>query len=110
MTAAVYNITINAHSDFSRTFQLTEDDVAVDLTDYSFAGSIREHHTSTDSVDFTTTVSDAAQGLYNISLTDVQTGAMTPGKYLYDIVMTQSDGKKIRLLQGEAVVKAGITR
>ena len=110
MAAAVYNITIDAQADFGRSFEVSEAGVALDITGYTFAAQVREHFHSTDSTAFTTAIVDAPLGLFNISLTDVQTAAMTSGKQYYDIVMTDATGAKQRLLQGDAMVAWGITR
>ena len=107
--AALYNITINQYSDFVRSFQIKKDDVILDLTDHSFAGSLKENYHKASSVDFTTQVTDASQGLMQISLTDTQTGVMTPGDWVYDIIMTDPNGLKTRLFQGQAFVEQGVT-
>ena len=110
MSAGTYNITIEAYADFDREFQITEASVAKDITSHTFAGSIRERHQSESSVDFTTSLTDASNGKFKITLTDAQTADMKPGEYQYDVVMTDDSGVKTRLLQGIANVVAGITR
>lgn len=107
--AADYNITVNKKSDFKRSFQLKEDNVIVDLTDYSVAGALKENYRATTSVAFAASVTDAAAGLFDISLTDTVTTDMDPGTWVYDIVLTDPSGIKTRLLEGRAFVKAGVT-
>lgn len=110
MAAAVYNITIDAQADFSRSFEVSELGSAIDISGYTFEAQIREHFHSTDSTSFTASVTNGPLGLFSISLTDTQTAAMTYGKQYYDIVMTDTSGNKTRLLQGDALVAWGITR
>lgn len=110
MAAAVYNITIDAEADFSRTFEVSENSAPIDISNYTFAAQVREHFHSDTATAFTTTIIDASLGLFNISLTDTQTADLTPGKQYYDIVMTDAAGSKTRLLQGDAQVAWGITR
>jgi len=110
MAAAVYNITIDAQADFGRAFEVSESGVPIDITGYTFAAQIREHFHSTTHTSFTTAITNAALGLFNISLTDTQTAALVTGKQYYDIVMTDAGGNKQRLLQGDALVAWGITR
>lgn len=110
MSAGNYNITIEAYADFDREFQIKESNVVKDITSHTFAGSIRERHMSETSVDFTTSISDASNGKFKITLTDTVTGGMKPGEYQYDVVMTDDAGVKTRLMQGIATVVAGITR
>lgn len=110
MAMAEYNITIEAHSDFSRSFQIRLDGAPLDLSSNTFAAQIREHHTNSVATDFTVVVVDPETGLIAMSLTDIQTAALEPGTQYYDLVMTGSDNRKQRLLGGKAFVKAGITR
>lgn len=110
MSAAQYNITIEKDSDFVRTFVVKQDGTPLNLTDHSFAAQVREHLTSTTATDFTTAVTDAANGGFTISLTDTQTSAMETATQYYDIVMTKPDGKKQRLMEGKAFVTGGVTR
>lgn len=107
--SATYNITINQNSDFERSFQIKEDNVILDITNYSFSGRLSENHNTTAVQDFTTAVTDAAAGTFTVSLTDTQTAALDPGTWVYDVVMTDASGKKTRLLQGNAFVSQGVT-
>ena len=108
--AANYAITIHKHADFSRSFQVKVDDAVQDLTSYSFAGTLRPSQQSTTTVDFTAAITDAANGTFKISLTDVQTADMKAGDWVYDVVMTDDGGLKTRLIQGIADVLEGTTR
>lgn len=109
MVAANYNIVVEQNADFSRSFQIKTGDDIQDLTSYQFAATIKERHQSDTGTDFTVTVADAANGAITMSLTDVQTGTIKPGDYVYDLVMTDSAGLRTRLLQGQAQVTAGVT-
>lgn len=109
MSAGIYNIIIEQHADYEQILQV-KDSGNLDITGYSFAGSIRERSQSTTSVDFTTTITDASHGKFSLTLTDTQTAAMKPGDYEYDVVMTDTAGTKTRLIQGIATVASGMTR
>lgn len=104
-----YNIKINKGTDFSRAFALSESNTAIDITGYTFEGTLKERYTSTTSTSFTMTIVDAADGTFKASLTDVQTTDMGPGTWVYDIVMIKPDLTKIRLIEGKAFVKQGVT-
>ena len=110
MTAAIYDIIVEQYQDFARGFQLKEDGVVIDLTGYSFEAQLRERTQATTAWDFSTIVMDASQGLVNISMTDTTTGSIPSGYYVYDLIMVKDTGEKIRLLEGQARVKAGVTR
>jgi len=111
MSAGIYNITIEQHGSFDRTFQIKENSVVVDITSHTFTAQVRERsQSSTASATFTGAIVDATQGQFKLSLTAVQTAAMKPGSYEYDCIMTDAGGKKTRILQGIADVSAGVTR
>lgn len=107
--SAIYNLTVNKNADFQRTFQLSESGVILDITGYTFAGSLKENYRATTSTDFVTEITDAGAGLFTISLTDTVTATMDPGTWVYDVVMTDPTGKKTRLFEGQVFVKNGVT-
>ena len=109
MAAANYNITVNQFADFSRSFQIKEDSVVLDITGYSFKGELKENFNSTTSVDFTATITTPATGLFNIKLTDTQTTAMAAGTWVYDLNMTDAAGIVTRIIQGRAFISPGVT-
>lgn len=109
MAAAEYNITISQNSDFKRSFQLKQSNVVVDLTNFGFEGKIKKNFNDSDSTSFTTSIQNATAGLWEISLTDEQTAGLKPGDQVYDIIMTDSDGVKTRLLQGKAYISPGVS-
>lgn len=110
MSAGIYNIIIEQHADFERTFQIKENDVAKDITSHTFTAQIRERAQSSTATDFTGAIVTASEGKFKLSLTDTQTGALKAGDYEYDCIMEDAGGKKTRILQGIATVDAGITR
>lgn len=110
MSAAQYNIIIDQYQDFSRGFQLKEDNVILDITGYTFQAQVRERTQSSTAYNFTVSISDAVQGLITMTMTDDITATIAPGDYVYDLVAIKPGGEKIRLLQGLATVEAGVTR
>lgn len=110
MAAAEYNITISQNADFTRSFQLKEANVVVDITNKTFSGKIKKNYNETSGTDFTATNTNNAQGLWTMSLSDTQTAALKAGDNVYDIVMTDTvSGEKTRLLQGKAFVSPGVS-
>lgn len=107
--AAEYNITIDKYADFKRTFQIKEDDEILDITGYTFDASVKTNFQATTETEFTCEITEAANGLFTMSLTDVQTGALTPGTGVYDLRMTNTAGEITRLFEGRAFIKPGVT-
>lgn len=110
MAAAKYDIIIEQYSDFARGFSLTTGGLAIDLTDHTFTAQLRIRESSEESFDFNIEVVDALQGLINMTMSDTITGTIKSGYYFYDVIMNTPDGDKIRILEGEAKVDAGVTR
>ena len=87
------NLTIYGGTDFSTTFNVkTTSSSAFNLTGYSGAGAISKSVAvgatlgATDT--FTVSFTDASNGVMKISLTDTETGNLTEGRYVYDVLVT----------------------
>ena len=87
------NLTIYGGTDFSTTFNVkTTSSSAFNLTGYSGAGAISKSIAvgatlgATDT--FTVSFTDASNGVMKISLTDTETGNLTEGRYVYDVLVT----------------------
>tara|TARA_X000000368_G_scaffold281463_1_gene223357 strand:+ start:31 stop:372 length:342 start_codon:yes stop_codon:yes gene_type:complete len=112
--AAVYtsNLVINTGTTFSQNFTLESgsDDSAFDLTGYTPTAQIRKWAGSATATDFTCEVpSPATQGKILISLTATQTTALSPGRHVYDIVITLNATKEV-VVEGSVLVREGVTR
>ena len=109
--AAVSNLYIDQGSDFSTTISLTDSngDILV-LTGYTALAQVRKtYESSTIASTFTTTLS-AGSGQVTMKLTDVQTAALSSGRYVYDVLLTDSGGEKTRVLEGQAIITPGVSR
>ena len=111
MAVYVANILINQGADFSQTYTLEDSNSnsAQNLTGYTVAAKISKHHASTNQTAFSATVSNAAAGEIKLILTDVQTAALAPGRQVYDILLTEPDGTKERVVEGMAIIRDGVT-
>jgi hypothetical protein len=113
--AAVYvsNLVINCGADFSQSFTLegTETNSALNLTGYTVQGQIRKHAGSSTAISFTTSIiTPATTGRIVITLTAAQTSTIKPGRYVYDIVVTDASSYKTRVVEGMVLVREGVTR
>ena len=112
--AAVYvsNIVINAGSDFSQSFSLVESDDSgpLDLTGYTIDAQFRKHAGSSSKHDFTTNLLNATAGELLISLSASASNVPKPGRYVYDIVITNAAGEKTRVVEGSVLLREGVTR
>ena len=113
MTLTHYKQTLKLVFDQCSTFEkvITAKNTAggnVTISSGTCAGKLRpSHYTSNNVVSFT--CADAGSNV-TISLTATQTGAITPGQYIYDVEYTQSGGTIIeRLAEGVITVSPSST-
>ena len=106
MLAAVTNLIAYQGADFTNTFYVTNDNgSSFDLTGFTAAGKIKKHYTSNTSL----IVPPVTSGAITISLGNATTAAMTPGKYVYDVVVTSAQNVKSRILEGVITIVEGVT-
>jgi hypothetical protein len=112
--AAVYvnNLVINSGTDFSQSFTLEDpaSNSAFNLTQYSISSQMRKWAGSSTAITFTSAIEIAILGKINISLTYQQTASLKPGRYVYDIIITDNENKKNKVVEGMVLVREGVTR
>jgi hypothetical protein len=113
--ASVYvnNLVINAGSDFSQFFTLEGSDTnsPLNLTNYSVESQMRKWAGSSVAVSFgSSIVLPKTLGKVAISLGSSETQNLKPGRYVYDVLITDDKGVKIRVIEGMVLVREGVTR
>ncbi|WP_345906691.1 hypothetical protein [Hyphomonas sp. TMED31] len=110
MAVPSVNITIEQGADFTSTFTIANNDSSVyNLYSSTAVAKLRKHHSSTKSYDFTTTIT-IATGKVKLDMSDEITSTLEPGRYYYDILLTNTvSGLKTRVIEGMAMVSAGIS-
>lgn len=102
------NLIIDQGTDYSTTITLTDDqDNVVDLTGYTANAQMKKTYTSSNVVTFTTTITPL-QGFVTLSLTDTQTANITPGRYVYDVILTVGS-ITTRIVEGIVTVTPRVT-
>ena len=118
------NITIDQGADFSATIDVKAADGSVfSLASHTALGQMRKNYSSSTSAASFVCTDNGALGQITIKLpnasvltegvvTQVGTADLEPGRYLYDIEITDSGDPAIvtRVVQGTATVTAGMTR
>ncbi len=109
--AAFTELNLEQYANFSTTVNV-EDSAgsAINLQGYSVASQIRKSYYSTTATNFTATVTGIANGEITISMTAANTANITPGRYLYDLVITSPTTVKTRVVEGIVVVLPGVTQ
>lgn len=111
MAVYVVNVIIDQGADFQQTFDLAAaNDQPLDLTGYTASAQLRKHSSSKNYYDFTVEFTDRTNGQIKLSLTDTITKRIKAGRYQYDLLLTDSNLEKIKILEGSALVRESATR
>lgn len=85
------------------------------LANYGVAAKMKKTFNSTDSQSFNAVVaSPATDGVITLSLTNTQTNALKPGRYVYDVEISFVDSANAtiveRILEGKIQVTPSVTK
>ena len=111
MAAYVSNIVIDVGANFDQSFNLeTASNAPMNLSGFTGAAKLKKSaQSSTTAATFTVSFPDPVSGQLKISLTSTQTSALKPGRYSYDVLLTDASSIKTRVVEGSAIVTAGVT-
>ena len=110
--AAYSEITIEQGANLTSTITVndTQGD-AVNLTTYSASSQLRKSYYSSSANTLTATITGNANGQITLSMTAANTSALTPGRYVFDLIITNStDNSVTRVIEGTAIVLPSVTR
>lgn len=112
MAVYVVNLTIDQGTDFSQVFNLesSTSNAAVNLSSYTGSAQLRKHASSKKYYDFTVSFPDRGSGQVKIAMTDVITSRIKAGRYVYDLILTDSSGTKERAVEGTVLVRESATK
>lgn len=83
---------------------------AVNLFGYSAASQIRRSYYSSSANNLTATITGIANGEITLSMTAANTATLTPGRALFDLVITSPEGTKTRVVEGIVNILPGVTQ
>ena len=111
MAVYVNNITINTGEYFSRDFYLDNiDGTPLNLTGYTAASQVRKHPESVyATANFTVGFVDRANGRIRVSLATTSTRLIKPGRYVWDMMFTDTSNKKSIVIEGNVLATPDIT-
>ena len=110
--AAYVEITIEQGANLTSTVTVndTQGD-SVNLTTYSASAQLRKSYYSSSANTLTATITGNANGQITLSMTAANTSNLTPGRYVYDLIIRNStDNSVTRVVEGTAVVLPSVTR
>ena len=114
MAVYVSNIVIEQGFDFETTFELENSLTSEPLNLSSFnvpEAKLRKSFSSSTSYNFTATFADEEAGKFLISMDSSITSQLKPGRYVYDVKLTNSGtGLSTKAVEGSAIVRGGVTK
>ena len=117
---AVYtsNLALTTDSDFSQIFTLenAETNSPTNLTGFTIASSIRKHPAAKRGEGFEATIINATAGKIRLGMSGIKSrqladeGFFRTGRYVYDVVVTDSASEITKVLEGTVLVNIGVTK
>lgn len=103
------NIQVDQGASFTAQVQLNDPiGTPIDLSSYSVAAKLRKNYASINSVSFS--ASGNSSGTIVLSMNAAVTTALSSGRFVYDVLLTDGSGTKVRVLEGQVTVTPGVTR
>lgn len=109
--AAFSEITIEQGATFSTS--VTVADIynnPVNLSGYSASSQMRKSYYSSTAHNITAQVTGTANGEVTLSMTAANTSILTPGRYVYDLIINDGANNITRVVEGIATVLPAVTR
>lgn len=109
--AAYFELYLEQFSDFSTTINIDDSQGdAINLSGYSFSSQMRKSYYSSSYHDFTIEITNAGSGEITLSMPSTETSNVSPGRYVYDLTMTDTSNTTTRVVEGIVVVLPGVTK
>ena len=71
---------------------------------------MRKSYYATSATIITSTITGNANGEITLSMTAANTANLTPGRSVFDLLITAPNGTKTRVIEGIVVVSPGVTQ
>lgn len=109
--AAFSEITIEQGATFNTTVNVTDVyNASVNLYGYSASSQMRKSYYSTTAQTITSTVTGIANGEITLSISSANTANLTPGRYVFDLIINDGNDVVTRVIEGIATVLPSVTR
>lgn len=109
--AAYSEITIEQGATFSTKVNV-EDAYGnpANLTGYAASSMMRKSYYSSTSYNIASSVTGTANGEITLSISSANTALLTPGRYVYDLIVNNGANTVTRVVEGIATVLPSVTR
>lgn len=109
--AAYSEITIEQGATFSTTVNVADAyDNAINLSGYTASSMMRKSYYSNTAYVFNAAVTGTANGEITLSMSSANTSTLSPGRYVYDLIIDDGAGTITRVVEGIATVLPAVTR
>jgi hypothetical protein len=109
---SISNIYIDQGADFSTTVTINDSAGSpLNLTAHTASAQLRKTYTSSIHVNFTSTFdSDRTTGKITIAMNNTLTSSLSPGIYVYDLIITDGVSVITRVVEGSVTVSPSVTK
>jgi len=102
---------IEQNATFSTTVNVVDSaGAAVNLYGYSASTQMRKSYYATSATIITSTITGNANGEITLSMTAANTANLTPGRQVFDLLITSPTSVKTRVIEGIIVISPGVTQ
>ena len=109
--AAFTELLIEQGATFSTTVNVEDTaGAAINLFGYSAPSQMRKSYYATSNTIITSTITGNANGEITLSMTAANTANLTPGRQVFDLLITSPTQVKTRVVEGVIVISPGVTR
>ena len=109
--AAYTEIYIEQYADFSTKINLSDDQGdSMNLVGYSASSQMRKSYYTSLATSFNVSVSNTTTGEITVSMDSANTANVFPGRYMFDVIITDPTSNRSRVVEGIVNVLAGVTR
>ena len=109
--AAFTEILIEQGATFSTTVNVEDTaGAAINLYGYSASSQMRKSFYATSNTIITSTITGNANGEITLSMTAANTANLTPGRMVFDLLITSPTSVKTRVIEGIIVISPGVTQ
>ena len=108
--AGYAEIQIEQGASFTTVINVSDSSGFTNLTNYSASSQLRKSYYSSTANNFTVTISNAANGEITMAMTAANTANLTPGRAVYDLLITSPTNVKTRVVEGIATILPSVTR
>ena len=109
--AAFSEIVIEQGATFNTTINIEDTaGAAINLYGYTANSMMRKSYYSSSATTITSTVTGTANGEVTLSVSATNTASLTPGRYVYDVIITSPTSVVTRVVEGIVTVLPSVTR